>query len=86
MKIYALLLMTSLCYASEKDDAVHDGKKSGVSINNVVTLNVNTQPIHHHKPGSKHPSVIEAHERLRRQQAEDDAVTCCCFFKIKKKI
>ncbi len=84
MKIYVLLLTGSLCCASE-DIAVHNGKNNP-AINNVVTLNVNTKSIHQARPGEKHPSVIKAHEALRRQQAEDDAVTCCCFIKLKKKI
>jgi hypothetical protein len=82
MKIHILLLFPIACIAME-DVAVHNGKQ--VCVTNNITLS-NTQSTRPVRPGQKHPSVIEAHERLKRIQEEQDAVTCCCFFKIKKRI
>jgi len=71
VKKLILLSIFSLCVGQEKDNGVH--------VSNVITIN--TPPVQ--RPGPKHPSVIEAHEKARRL-AEDDFITCCCFFKIKK--
>ena len=82
MKTYILLLCSFACMAME-DGAMHNGKP--VYMTNNITL-TNTQPPRIIRPGPKHQSVIQAHERTRLEQEERDAMTCCCFFKIKKRI
>lgn len=77
MKRIMLLCIFSLCAAQEKDTG-------GVHVNNTVTITSPTKVIRHSYPSPKHPKVIEAHDRIARQQAEDDFITCCCFFKVKK--
>ena len=77
MKKLILLSVFSVCCASEKDGGVH--------VNNTVTI-TNPAPVvvKRQYPSPKHPKVIEAHEKIARQQADDDFMTCCCFLKIKK--